>query len=457
MTTLLLVDDEPSILTTLSLLLRQAGYCVLTASNITSAKRELSLNAVDVVITDMRLKGENGVDIITFLRETKNPAESIIITAYGSIESAVECVRLGAFDYLTKPVKPQELLTRLDKVLSNRSPAGPMGTQGQLHAEARLRGQGEIVARSPEMREILDVIHRIRDNEMPVLITGDTGTGKEVVAQAIHGSSPRRTKPLMAVNCCTLPEELLDSELFGHVKGAFSGAVANSKGLLQQAHQGTLFLDEIGDISPRLQAKLLRALQEGQVRPVGGSSLVDVDVRVIAATNRDLEAMMRTGEFRSDLFFRLNVVPLHLPPLRDRPDDLEPLIERVLQELTERTGRAINLSPKAWEKLLWYDYPGNVRQLKNILERTVALTKGPIVEADDIHMERTPGHTQTNSLAEEPVVANERLQGENTLALEDIAVRHIRRVLSLYHGNQVAAAKALAISRSTLRRRLGFD
>lgn len=457
MTTLLLVDDEPSILTTLSLLLRHAGYQVITAGDVAAAKKELSGNVVDVVITDMRLKGESGIDIVTFLRETKNSADSIVITAYGSIESAVECMRLGAFDYLTKPVEPQELLMRIEKVLSSRPLAEKVGEQGELRAEVGLRDQREFVARSPEMREIINVIHRIRDNEMPVLITGDTGTGKEVVAQAIHGSSPRHARPLLAVNCCTLPEDLLDSELFGHVKGAFSGAIATSKGLFQQAHQGTLFLDEIGDISPRLQAKLLRVLQEGQVRPVGGSSLVDADVRVIAATNRDLQAMMSAGEFRSDLFFRLNVVPLHIPPLRDRPDDVQPLIERVLEELTERLGRPIKLSPKAWEKLLLYDYPGNVRQLKNILERTAALSQNPVIEADDVHLERTPGQPQANSVANEPLVANEAPQGEGRLALEEITMRHIRRVLSLYHGNQVAAAKALAISRSTLRRRLGLD
>ncbi len=447
MTAVLLVDDEPSILTTLSLLLRQAGYQVFTARDVAAAKSELSGNAVDVVITDLRLKGESGTEILTFLRETKYPADSIVMTAYGSIESAVECMRLGAFDYLTKPVKPQELLIRLEKALSNRSLAEEVE---RLRAEVRLRDQREIVSRSPEMREIVDVIHRIRDNEVPVLITGETGTGKEVVARAIHRSSPRHDKSLLAVNCCTLPEDLLDSELFGHVKGAFSGAVATSKGLFQQAHQGTLFLDEIGDISPRLQAKLLRVLQESQVRPVGGSSLVDVDVRVIAATNRDLQAMMAAGEFRSDLFFRLNVVPIHIPPLRDRPDDIQPLIERVIGELTERLGKPINLSPEAWEKLSLYDYPGNVRQLQNILERTVALARGPVIEAEHIHLERTAGQPPDSAEAE-------ALGGDGRLALEDMTLRHIRRVLSLYHGNQVAAAKALAISRSTLRRRLGLD
>ena len=450
MTSLLLVDDEVPILKTLSLLLQQNGYRVETARDIAAARRVLGEKDIDVVITDLRLRDESGTDLLAYLRERQHTAGVIVMTAYGSIESAVECMRLGAFDYLTKPVKPQELLIRLEKLIEKCSLTEEVK---RLRAEVEHHNQRDIVSKSPEMRRIVEIIHRIRDIDVPVLITGETGTGKEVVARAIHRNSMRAGKPMIAVNCCTLPEDLLDSELFGHARGAFTGAVTSSKGLFQQADGGTLFLDEIGDVSPRLQGKLLRVLQEGQIRPVGGSSFIDVDVRIVAATNRDLHAMMQADEFRSDLFFRLNVVPIHIPPLRDRPDDIQPLVERTLAELCERLGREVHLAPEAWEKLLLYDYPGNARQLANILERTVALAEGPVIDAEHIHLEQ---HGASPAMMT-GVDAGEVLPGSEKLVLEDVAIRHIRRVLTLYKGNQVAAARALDISRSTLRRKLGLD
>ncbi len=267
MTEVLIVDDERSILKTLSLFLKTQGYNASTAEDVAAAKAILSEREIDVVITDLKLREGEGTELISYLQEIEHPAGCIVMTAYGSIESAVECVRLGAFDYLTKPVKPQELLIRVEKVLEKRRLTEEVA---RLRAEVLVRGQRDVVARSPEMRNILDMIHRIRELDLPVLITGETGTGKEVVAQSVHRSSRRAKGAFLAVNCCTLPEDLLDSELFGHAKGAFTGATSSTKGLFEQAHGGTLFLDEIGDISPRLQTKLLRVLQEGQVRPVGG-------------------------------------------------------------------------------------------------------------------------------------------------------------------------------------------
>lgn len=448
MTEVLIVDDERSILKTLSLFLKTEGYEAFTAEDMDGAKEILRAHEIDVVITDLKLREGAGTELISFLRDTNHAAGCIVMTAYGSIESAVECVRLGAFDYLTKPVKPQELLMRVEKVLEKRRLTEEVA---RLRAEVLARGQRDIVAKSPEMRNIVDVIHRIRDLDLPVLVTGETGTGKEVIAQAVHRNSRRAKCAFLAVNCCTLPEDLLDSELFGHAKGAFTGAISSTKGLFEQANGGTLFLDEIGDISPRLQTKLLRVLQEGQVRPVGGSCSIDVDVRVIAATNRDLQPMIAAGKFRPDLFFRLNVVPLNIPPLRERPEDIQPLIDRTIAELEKRLGTKIHITSAALQKLLLYDYPGNVRQLENVLERTVALAKSSTIEDTDIHFDDYP----SEFLA---AMAHPGSEPEDTsLALDDMTLRHIRRVLTLYRGNQVAASKALGISRSTLRRKLGLD
>ncbi len=446
MTNILIVDDERPILKTLALLLMREGYKVETADNIPAAKAILNEHDIDVMITDLRLGEVSGEELISHLQDQHYPAECIVMTAYGSIESAVNCMRLGAYDYLTKPVNPDELVVRVQRVIEKKRLSDEIL---RLRAEIDARGTLEyIVSKSPQMSRIIEVIQRIRNLEMPVLITGETGTGKEVVAQAIHNTSRRVDGPFLAINCCALPESLLDSELFGHLKGAFTGATSAAKGLFQQADGGTLFLDEIGDISPHLQSKLLRVLQEGEVRPVGGNASQKVNVRIIAATNRDLPAMISAGEFRADLFFRLNVVPINIPPLRERPEDIRPLVERTLRQLRERIGADMaTLSKEAWQKLLLYDYPGNVRQLENILERTFALAQGSVVTPDDIYLEDEIGDIE---------VANEE-ELKDAVDLDELVTRHIRRVLALHKGNQVVASRALGISRSTLRRKLGLS
>jgi transcriptional regulator with GAF, ATPase, and Fis domain len=293
------------------------------------------------------------------------------------------------------------------------------------------------------MRKILQMVERIRNKGIPVLITGETGTGKEVLAAAIHQTSSRADKAYVTVNCATLPEDLLDSELFGHVKGAFTGAISNSKGLFQQADGGTLFLDEIGDISPRLQAKLLRVLQEGELRPLGGQKTLKVDVRVIAATNRDLGAMVRAGEFREDLLFRLNVLPIHIPPLRERREDIPALAEAFVARVRAEQGREdLGLAPDAVQKLVACDWPGNVRQLQNVIERSFALHSGPVLNADQILILSGAG----GDCADET---------EHLLPLAEVEMRHILRVLAAHNGNQVVSARVLGIGRSTLRRKLG--
>jgi len=442
MATVLIVDDEFSIRKTLSMLLRSEGYRALEAADLDQAKQALQSESVDLVITDLRLGEESGMELLSWLRTSGSEIESVIMTAFGSIENAVEAMKLGAYDYLTKPINPDELLLRLNKVMEKRSLRQEVHRlREQLSGRQQLAG---IVAHSEAMRRILQVIERIREQDIPVLITGETGVGKEVVARAVHDVSSRSKGPFVPINCCTLPEDLLDSELFGHVKGAFTGATANKAGLFREADGGTLFLDEIGDISPRLQVKLLRVLQEGEVRPVGGGASIKVDVRVVAATNRDLEVMTEEGEFRRDLLFRLNVLPLAISPLRERRDDIAPLVDHFLGRLRTRTERPdLDITPTARRKLIMYDWPGNVRQLENVLERSFALYPGPVLDAPEIAI-NAPVPTQP---ARAPGDAED-------LTLAEVELRHIHRVLAACENNQVAAAKVLGISRSTLRRKL---
>lgn len=438
---ILLVDDEFSIRKTLEILLVSEGYGVQQAADVTQAKTQLQASSFDLVITDLRLGSESGLELLSWLRASGSEAESVIMTAYGSIENAVAAMKLGAYDYLTKPINPDELLLRIKKVLEKKSLREEVSRlREQLHGREHANG---MIAHSDTARRLLQVIERIRDQDIPVLITGETGAGKEVVARTIHNTSTRANRPFVPINCCTLPEDLLDSELFGHVKGAFTGATRNRAGLFQQADGGTLFLDEIGDISPRLQVKLLRVLQEGEVRPVGGSADTPVDVRVIAATNADLERKVAEGSFRSDLLFRLNVLPLTVAPLRERRDDIGPLAEHFIRRVRRRTGRSdLDVTPTARRKLIMYDWPGNVRQLENVIERSFALAAGPVLDAPEIVIDSPATALPTE---EEPLEA---------LTLAEVELRHIHRVLAACDNNQVAAARLLGISRSTLRRKL---
>jgi DNA-binding NtrC family response regulator len=450
MATILIVDDEFSIRKTLGMLLKSEGYQSLEAENLAQAKQLLQQEAIDLVITDLRLGEENGMDLLAWLRANGSEVESVIMTAYGSIENAVTAMKLGAYDYLTKPINPDELLLRVTKVLEKKS------LREEVHRlRERLEGRQQlegIVAQSEAMQRILQIIERISEQDIPVLITGETGVGKEVIARAIHNTSARAKGPFIPINCCTLPEDLLDSELFGHTRGAFTGATTNKMGLFREADGGTLFLDEIGDIGPGLQVKLLRVLQEGEVRPVGGGAPIKVNVRVVAATNTQLEAAVEAGQFRSDLLFRLNVLPITIPPLRERREDIAPLVEHFLQRLRTRLNNpALNITAEARRKLIMYDWPGNVRQLENILERSFALYPGPLLDADEMAINMPLNGSQATTGG----AASSGASGEVTsLTLEQIEITHIQRVLAACDNNQVAAARILGISRSTLRRKL---
>ena len=447
MPTILIVDDELSIRKTLGILLKSEGYHALEAANLDQAKHLLQTEAIDLVMTDLRLGQENGMDLLSWLRANGSEVESVIMTAYGSIENAVTAMKLGAYDYLTKPINPDELLLRVNKVLEKKSLREEVNRlRERLQGREQLQG---IVAQSVAMRRILQIIERISIQDIPVLITGETGVGKEIIAQALHNTSTRSKGPFVPINCCTLPEDLLDSELFGHTRGAFTGATSNKMGLFREADGGTLFLDEIGDIGARLQVKLLRVLQEGEVRPVGGGAPIKVNVRVVAATNSQLETAVEEGRFRSDLLFRLNVLPITIPPLRERREDIAPLVEHFMQRLRTRMNTTeLNITASARRKLILYDWPGNVRQLENIIERSFALYPGPILDADEVAinmpLNSSPSGTAIPGAGDDV----------NQLSLQDIEIRHIRRVLAACDNNQVAAARVLGIGRSTLRRKL---
>ncbi len=446
---ILIVDDEHAIRRTLCLLLESEGYKVLTAATADAARAHLAEEGIDLVILDLRLGDDNGIDLLMRIRETNTDAECIIMTAFGSIENAVESMRLGAYDYLTKPINPEELILRVKRVFEKKQLAEEVTRlRDELSNSSRHDG---MVAASPAMRGILNVIQRIGSQDIPVLVRGETGTGKELIARAIHFASHRSQRLFLPINCCALPEELLDSELFGHVKGAFTGATASTRGLFQQAHGGTLFLDEIGDISPRLQTKLLRVLQEKTIRQVGGERQIEVDVRIIAATNRDLETAVRSGAFRSDLFFRLNVLPLHVPPIRERIEDLTPLIDLFVERIRRRTGRKrLAVTPEARARLHAYHWPGNARQLENIIERGFALSSTDTIDVPQLMFDASP-------LFEVKGAAADTHESDRVLpTLEEQTLKHIRDALAAHDGNQVAAARALGISRTTLRRRLGL-
>lgn len=370
---ILLVDDDPGLLRLMSMRLTAAGYSVETAEDGKSALQRLSNTPFRLMITDLRMDGMDGMELFREARERAPSMPVIILTAHGSIPDAVAATQQGVFAFLTKPVDKNELLTTVDQALMISG-----GRESGDTDEAQWRR--DIITRNPKMIELLSQAHLVAVADVNVMILGESGTGKELMAKAIHQASKRSQAPFVAVNCGTLPEQLLESELFGHVKGAFTGASTNHRGLFQAADGGTLFLDEIGDMPFTLQVKLLRVLQERQVRPVGSTQTIPVDVRIISASHQNLEAAMRAGRFREDLYYRLNVVSLKLPPLRERSEDIPLLANHCLKQLAERNQTPLrSFAPDAIEALITSDWPGNIRQLFNVVEQTAALSTSPVI------------------------------------------------------------------------------
>ncbi len=383
--TLLVVDDEKHQRESLQMILEDEGYRVTAAADGRQALVLAGETHPEVVLTDLKMPGLSGMDLVRALAEGPLPPRVILITAHGSVERAREAHRLGAFDYMSKPVVADELLFRVERAVESHRL-----NERALRLERRLKGDGleAMVGESAAMREVFRLVEKIAPTQSTVLVRGESGTGKELVARAIHSRSARAARPFHAINCAAIPENLLESELFGHEKGSFTGAEARKTGLFEAASLSTLFLDEIGDLSLPLQGKILRVLQEREVRRVGGNETIPVDVRVVAATNRDLEAMMKSGQFREDLFYRLNVIPIVLPPLRERGSDIPALVQRFLEKANATHGTSVaEIDPAALDLLVRHPWPGNIRQLESVVERAVLLCEGTTVKPADLPLE----------------------------------------------------------------------
>jgi two-component system response regulator AtoC len=375
----LVVDDEFRIRRIVEMALTDRGFRVTTAASAEAAEEILARDTVDIVVTDLQLPGRSGLDLLSHVRRAQPEVPVILITAFGTVESAVEAIKAGAYDYVLKPFSVEELEALVIRALDTRPGAREMQPPAAT--------QDGVIARSPAMKKILTMVGQVANAPTTVLVTGETGVGKEVVARALHRSSTRAEQPFVAVNCAAIPGELLEAELFGVSKGAYTGAVKDRPGKVEIADGGTLFLDEIGDMPLSLQPKLLRALQEGTVERLGSNTTRRVDVRVVAATHQDLARLVRDGRFREDLYYRINVFPIHVPPLRERPEDVEALAGAALDRFTERMGTRATLGPEAVGRLKTYSWPGNVRELMNVVERAVILAGGKGV-IDDLELPR---------------------------------------------------------------------
>ena len=438
---LLVVDDEPAARTTLSLLLRKRGHHVAEAPDVVTATKRLGDEVFDLVVTDLRMPDGDGLDVLRAAKTHAPQTEVILLTAYAEWKSAKEAIRLGALDYFEKGQEPDELYHRIDKALAGRA---LRRENENLRAQLRERyGLPGLIAQSPAMHAVLDLVERVAPTDATLLIQGESGTGKEVIAKAVHHASARAAKPFVAVNCGAVPETLLESELFGYVRGAFTGATVTKLGLFEEADGGTLFLDEIAEMPPALQVKLLRALQSGEVRRLGATQAATIDVRVIAATHGDLAALISQGSFREDLFYRLNVIQVALPPLRDRREDIPALAEHFVGRAAGKLSRSLRLSPGALERLLRYPWPGNVRELENAIERAAILARTDVLEPDDL-----PPHVAAGLL----LGPSPGLPHQVSLAEAERAL--ILQTLERFGRNQSGAAEALGIGRTTLWRKL---
>jgi two-component system NtrC family response regulator len=437
----LVVDDEPAQLELVVGFLKKQGFETVLAESGAQALERFQHETVDLVLTDQKMPGMSGLDLLKAVRAINPEAAIIVITAYGTVETAVAAVKAGAADYLSKPLNLDELLYRIEQVRErHRLLSENRDLREALQRHHRIEG---IIGESGQMLEVLSLVRRVAPSEATVLIRGESGTGKELIAKAIHYASPRASGRLVRVNCAALPETLLESELFGHEKGAFTGALGTRKGRFELADGGSLFLDEIGDLSLPLQAKLLRVLQEKEFERVGSSLAIRVNVRILAATHRDLEALLKTGQFREDLYYRLNVVTIVLPPLRERREDLPLLMDHFLRAFAKKNGKTIRgFTQEAREALLRYDYPGNVREIENIIERAVVLTRDDVIGKTDLPLSIHETEGEDSEQATLPA------------AVEGVERRMIKDALARSGGVQTRAAELLGISERALRYKL---
>ncbi|HVU00710.1 MAG TPA: sigma-54 dependent transcriptional regulator [Polyangiaceae bacterium] len=448
-TRLLFIDDEADMRDLVREALSSKGFEVHSTASVSEGLGRIREGSVDVVVTDLNLDGTSGLDVCKRVAECSPDVPVIVLTGFGSMESAVSAIRAGAYDFITKPIDMEQLaltVNRATQLLALRQEA------------KRLRDRvvspssfGTTLGESTAMRRMFDLLERVADSDSTVLVTGESGTGKELVARALHDSSRRKDGPFIAVHCAALPEALLESELFGHVKGAFTDAKGQKTGLFVAANGGTLFLDEIGEMPLSTQVKLLRALQERTVRPVGSDQEVPFDARIVAATNRDVENEVAERRFREDLYYRLNVVRVKVPPLRARDNDVLVIAQAYLNRFARESGRPVRaIGSRAASKLLAYDWPGNVRELQNCIERAVALTRDQEIAVDDLpHAVR-----DFRPKDDGPTMPPEDAKSEELVELDELARRHILRTLRALHGNKTLAAQVLGLDRRTLYRRL---
>ncbi len=439
--TILVIDDEKNIRTGLQAALEMDGYEVLLAEDGTTGLSLALNNDVDLVITDLRMPGISGEEVLRRITSETPGIPVIVLTGHGTVESAVEAMRSGAYDFLTKPLNLDRLSLLVKRALQNRE---LILQNRELEQEAGKQKSFEhVIGKSSAMLKLFDVVKRVAPTKASVLITGESGVGKELIANALHNLSPRKDKPLIKVHCAALAENLLESELFGHEKGSFTGAVSRKRGRFELAHGGTIFLDEIGEINQSVQIKILRVLQEKMFERVGGEQTMEVDVRVITATNRDLEKEIAEGRFREDLFYRLNVVRIHVPPLRERKDDLPLMISAFVKEFARENGKVIeSIEPKARQALYAYDWPGNVRQLRNCIESSVVMATGTVITLDELP-------PSIRDMDEVPAIS---IPVGSTMA--DAEREVILQTLAAQNGNKSRTAEVLGIGRKTLHRKL---
>jgi len=442
---LLIVDDERSVRESCREVANALGFSTHIADSPEHAYRMLDSTNVDVVLLDLRLPGTNGMEVLREIKRRRPETAVVIMTGFATVQSAVQAMKAGAYDYVTKPFNFDELRLVLDRVTAHLK----MGTENRILREQvkSKHGFGAMVGQAPEMDRLYRIIAKAAHSTHPVLILGESGTGKDLVARSIHYSGSFRDKPFIPVDCGSLVPSLIESELFGYVKGAFTGAVRAKDGLIAAADGGTVFLDEVGELPVDLQSKLLRALQEKEIRPVGGTRAIPINARVLAATNRDLEAAVQQGTFRRDLYFRLNVLTLRVPPLRERKQDIPLLAGHVLERVARTTGVQRNFSDDALKLMLNYEWPGNVRELENCLERACALTSGPTIHIADLPTALQNFHTQTPDVA-----ASFETAGVAPLA--ELEKRTILHAITLLNGDKLEAARQLGIGKTTLYRKL---
>ncbi len=452
--TALIVDDEPDIRELLEITLTRMGITTLTAPDLTSARKLLEQNTTHLCLTDMNLPDGNGIELVQWIQKHSPATPVAVITAYGNMDTAIESLKAGAFDFVSKPVELPRLRELVNSALKLAEP--------KPNAEDAADEPGLLLGKSPEIRKLRNQTRKLARSQAPVFISGESGSGKELVARMIHLQGPRREGPFIAVNCGAIPSELMESEFFGHKKGSFTGAVENKDGLFRSANGGTLFLDEVADLPLAMQVKLLRAIQEKAVRPVGDTKEVPVDIRVLSATHKNLPELVQEGSFRQDLFYRINVIELAVPPLRDRPDDIPLLSNHILERIAkEYECDPAALTPAAVERLRSYDFPGNVRELENVLERAFTLCDADQIDAADLHLGNGVQHAASASqiIAEGQAGEGEGIavpDGEIDLEgyLEKIERQAIEKALEATRWNKTAAAKRLGISFRALRYRL---